>query len=76
MAGHVWMTLEETGGVWQCPEDVVEVAQKRGWVQCDAPEQDDSHLKDPKPPAPKVPEAKPEPKPEPVKFHKGGPVAG
>lgn len=64
---HVWLYNEETDAVWACPADVVEVAQRRGWVQCDAPADDESHLKDPQPPAPAPGEEAPVETPEPVK---------
>lgn len=48
-AVHTWVTHPETGGVWACPNDALEVQLRRGWVKCEAPKADDSHLHDPKP---------------------------
>lgn len=48
---HVWLQNPETGGLWQCPKDVVAVAVARGWVPCDEPVDTESHLRDPEVPA-------------------------
>lgn len=58
---HTWLKHNEHGGYWQCPDAVVEAFRVRGWEPSDPPEQDDSHLYDPKPkaaPRPAKPKAK------------------
>lgn len=43
---HQWMHNPETGGVWECPVELVGAHEARGWVQISAPAQDNSHLYD------------------------------
>jgi len=34
---HVWLKNPATGGVWACPIDYAETAQRRGWEPSDPP---------------------------------------
>ena len=35
---HVWVKHSETGGVWACPVDYLDVARVRGWEPTDEPD--------------------------------------
>lgn len=46
---HVFVANEETGAVWECPVDYLEIAKARGWTPCGKPAPSYADLFDPAP---------------------------
>jgi hypothetical protein len=55
---RIWLVHPETGNTFHCPADAAQAWIKRGWAECDPPQEDNPAL------AEYVPMARHEPKPK------------